>query len=228
MLEIKGLVTGYSGTAVVRDLSLSVEPGQIVTLLGPNGAGKTTTLRTVYGLLHPMRGTVTFDGRDISKLKSSQIAKSGVGYVPEGRALAPSLTVAENLRLVDNWSIDPYEIFPELHAIQERRVGLLSGGEQQMLAVVRSLVTGPRILLVDELSFGLAPVLVDRLLVLLRAMVDKGALGVLLVEQYVKHALAFSDTAHVLVHGNVVLSCPAEELVRDPQLLKASYLGAAV
>jgi branched-chain amino acid transport system ATP-binding protein len=161
MLETVQLTAGYSGAAVVHAVSLNVAAGEIVALLGANGAGKTTTLSTIFGTLAPISGEIWFDGESIGGRPPHRNARAGIGYVPEGRALAPSLTVTENLRLVSDWKIDPFDLFPEFGPLRSRRVGLLSGGEQQMLTVARALLRMPKLLLVDELSFGLAPIIVD-------------------------------------------------------------------
>lgn len=225
MLEIRNLVSGYASAAVLRDINISVNTGEIVAVLGPNGAGKTTLLSTIFGRIAPFSGEIDFAGRKISGMAPHVISAMGIGYVPDNRGLAPSLTVDENLRIISKWKSDPYELFPELKSLGDRRTGLLSGGEQQMLAVARALVSGPTILMVDELSFGLAPILVTRLFERLRGLADSGEVGVVLVEQQVNAALAVADRAYVLSHGELVLHCPAEQLLEDPELLKRSYLG---
>jgi branched-chain amino acid transport system ATP-binding protein len=228
-LSLEGISTGYRGAAVVREMSLRVGPGEVVALLGPNGAGKTTTLETIAGLIRPLAGTITLFGRSVAGIAADKLTRQGLALVPEGRALFPGLTVREHLRLAKRRSGSDeeqlLEMLPELRKCLNRRAGLLSGGEQQMLALGRALVTGPRLLLVDEMSLGLAPVIVERLLPILRRAADEMGTSVLFVEQHIALALAMSDRAYVLNHGRVVLEGPAVELRERRELLTASYLG---
>jgi ABC-type branched-subunit amino acid transport system ATPase component len=229
VLELQGLTAGYDQAAVIRDVSLTVEAGEVVALLGANGAGKTTTLRVISGIVRPTAGRVLLDGNDLVSLSASARARSGIAHVPEGRGIFFGLTVAEHFRLGHRGErLDEqraYAYFPKLQELRQRRAGLLSGGEQQMLAIGRALARHPHVLLLDELSLGLAPVIVESLLPIVRDYARDSGCAVLLVEQHVHLALEVADRGYVLSHGEVVLHKPAEELRRDHHLLIASYLG---
>jgi ABC-type branched-subunit amino acid transport system ATPase component len=212
LLSIEGLTAGYDRAAVIRDLDLTVGEGEVVALLGANGAGKTTTLRAISGLVRPMSGRISFGGQDLARVSPTRRARMGIVHVPEGRGIFYGLTVAEHFRLGYRGArpdeAAAYEYFPKLTELRARRVGLLSGGEQQMLAVARGLARHPRLLLLDELSLGLAPVIVEGLLPV--------------VHQY---ALEIADRGYVLSHGVIVLQDRAEVLQADRELLISSYLG---
>ena len=231
LLALEHLVAGYGGLAVVRDLDLRVSEGEVVALLGPNGAGKTTTLLTACGLLPAIAGEVRVDGRPLGARHPSEAARRGVSLVPEDRALFFDLTVRENLRVGSRGRRGAIErmleLFPELGPLAKRKAGLLSGGQQQMLAIARGLAAEPRLLVVDEMSLGLAPLIVQRLLALLRDVATEAGTAVLIVEQHVHLSLTIADRAYVLNHGDLVLEGTAQELRSRRDLLEVSYLGEA-
>ena len=229
LLSIEGLTAGYDKAAVIRSLDLTVDAGEVVALLGANGAGKTTTLRVISGLVRPMSGRLTFGGQDMARVSPTKRARLGIVHVPEGRGLFYGLTVTEHFRLGYRGERPDenaaYEYFPKLAELRTRRVGLLSGGEQQMLAVARGLARRPRLLLLDELSLGLAPVIVEALLPVVHQYAIDSGCGVLLVEQHIQLALEIADRGYVLSHGEIVLHDRAEVLHADRELLISSYLG---
>lgn len=225
-LALHRLTAGYDRAPVIRDLSLTVDPGEVVALIGANGAGKTTTLRTISGLVKPMEGFIRLGGEDLAGVSPTARVRRGIVHVPQGRGIFFGLTVGEHLRL--DGVRDPeaaFGHFPALRDLTDRRAGLLSGGEQQMLAIVRALVREPRVLLLDELSLGLAPVIVERLLPVVREFASTRGTAVLLVEQHVHLALEIADRGYVLSHGELVATDSAERLRADSALLTASYLG---
>lgn len=227
-LEVSGLTAGYGGPAVVRDLDLTVEAGRITCLLGANGAGKSTTLGAITGIVRSTSGTVRLDGVELTTGKAHRVARAGLALVPEDRALFPSLTVAEHLRLAGGrgaGAADAIEWFPALAPLMRERVGVLSGGEQQMVAIARALVGRPRVLLVDEMSLGLAPLVVRSLLDTVAELARSTDCAVLLVEQHVSLAIGVADHAYVLSRGRLTFDGPAADLDADRDLLLAAYLG---
>jgi branched-chain amino acid transport system ATP-binding protein len=229
VLELDRLTAGYEGAPAVRDLSLSVDAGEVVALMGANGAGKTTTLRAISGLVKPMSGTIRLEGADLAGVSPTARARNGIVHVPDNRGIFFGLTVTEHLRLAGVRERAGQDAalarFPALRDLRDRRAGLLSGGEQQMLAIARALTREPKLLLLDELSLGLAPVIVERLLPVVREYADAHGTAVLLVEQHVHLALEIADRGYVLSHGELALNDSAERLRADDELLTASYLG---
>jgi len=233
ILEIKDVTSGYGEVQILWGSTMSLEKGKLTCLVGGNGVGKTTLLRTVMGLLHPWSGTVTFDGNDVSKLPAYTKAEMGLALVPEGRQLFTDMTVYENLEMgATNQRARPkvtqnlervYEMFPRLKERSGQKAGTLSGGEQQMLAVARGIMADPTILIIDELSLGLAPVLVLQLFESLKLLRNEG-ITLLLVEQNVHLALAISDYGYVLAEGKVEIEGPARQLIKNKHV-RAAYLG---
>jgi branched-chain amino acid transport system ATP-binding protein len=225
VLRAADVHSGYSGVPVLRGFDILVAAGEIVALLGPNGSGKTTALLTLVGHVRLSRGSIEINGEDATGLPTHRVAQMGVGMVTDTRSLLPSLTVAETFSLLRRRVVEPFDLFPELAKLAKCRCGLLSGGEQQMVAVSRALAPAPRLLLIDELSEGLAPMMVSRLLTAIRGAADEHGVGVLLVEQHVKAALQVADRACVLNRGSVVVDASAASLLADRNRLEATYLG---
>ncbi|HEY5365135.1 MAG TPA: ABC transporter ATP-binding protein [Casimicrobiaceae bacterium] len=230
MLKLDDVHVHYGRVHVLRGISLEVADGSVVALLGANGAGKTTTLKTISGILHPSRGTIHFDGEDISRLDPSQIVRRGIIHCPEGRQVFPGLSVRENLMLGSYARGNPriqfdrvLDIFPALRSRLAQLAGTLSGGEQQMLAIGRALMAEPRLLLLDEPSLGLAPIIVEYIFQVI-AKFHEHDISVLLVEQNATLALEFAGWAYALSHGQIRFSKSAEEL-RDSDLVQRAYLG---
>jgi branched-chain amino acid transport system ATP-binding protein len=223
ILEARDLTSGYGGVPAIRDVTLRVEPGEIVTILGPNGAGKTTTLLTLAGAIRPLDGEVLLDGQAV-RSRLHQRAKQGLSLVTEERSVFMGLTASANLRLGQGAPADALAMFPELQPLLRRRAGLLSGGEQQILTLARALASKPRVLLADELSLGLAPLIVQRLLRAVREAADRGV-GVILVEQHARQALALADRAYVLRRGRVELTGSASDLLARLDEVEETYLS---
>jgi branched-chain amino acid transport system ATP-binding protein len=224
-----GLDVGYGKITVARGLTFSVAGGEILAVLGPNGAGKTTTMLTLAGLIPPLAGTVLLDGQPVKAGSARRLNRAGVVLVPDSRALFTAMSTKENLQIArrpHGTTVDEvFDIFPPLAARSKLRAGMLSGGEQQMLALARALVQGPKVLIVDEMSMGLAPIIVEQLMVKLREVAEHSQAAVILVEQHVHLALEIADHALVLVHGTVALHDAAAELRDTPGRLEAAYLG---
>ncbi|WP_035752048.1 ABC transporter ATP-binding protein [Parafrankia discariae] len=225
-LAVEGLSAGYRGVPAVRDVTLRVAAGRILALLGPNGAGKTTTLLAAAGLLTPLAGTVTALGKPVTG-RVERTARAGVSLIPDDRGLFHRLTVAENLRLAGSrGGLEPILArFPQLRGLLARRCGLLSGGEQQTLAIAKTLLRKPRVLLIDELSMGLSPIAVQGILPTLRQLADETDVAIVLVEQHIDQALSIADEAVVLHHGRVALSGPAGALREDRERIRRAYFG---
>ncbi|MBO0867745.1 MAG: ABC transporter ATP-binding protein [Micromonosporaceae bacterium] len=233
LLALDEIHVYYGNIAAVKGLSLIVWPGEIVSLIGSNGAGKSTTLRTISGLLRPRRGTATFNSTRLDRTPAEQIVRLGISHSPEGRRIFPRMSVAENLDLgafirkdraaVEHDRQNVLELFPRLRERIDQKAGTLSGGEQQMLAVARALMARPKLLLLDEPSMGLAPVLVEVIFETIRTIREQGT-TILLVEQNALAALGIADRAYVLESGSLKLEGAARDLVRDPEIARA-YLG---
>jgi branched-chain amino acid transport system ATP-binding protein len=221
-LCMSGVSLGYGEVIIIRDMDLVVRPGEVVALLGANGAGKTTTIRGCVGLLEPAAGGISIFG-STGRASLHQRARAGVGLVPEERAIIPSLTVAENLRVAGVESHRVFEVFPEIQGLVKRKAGLLSGGEQQMLVLGRIFASDPKIIFADELSLGLAPQVVSRLLTAVRTYADRGG-SVLLVEQQIRNALSVADRAYVLNRGRVVMEGSTSELRSRIAEIESHYL----
>jgi branched-chain amino acid transport system ATP-binding protein len=235
LLEVENLEVRYGEIVAVRDLSFTVRPGECVALLGPNGAGKSSTLKAVSGLIRAAAGTVRFKGERIDGRPAERVARMGMAHVPEGRGIFPDLTVRENLRMPTRGMNEVafeqalervHGYFPRLRERASQLGGTLSGGEQQQLAIGRALMVTPALLLLDEMSLGLAPTIVEQLFGIIRR-INADGVAVLVVEQYVGQALAIADAAIVLEKGAVRASGPASALAADVTVVQASYLGAA-
>ena len=233
MLEVKDLEVYYGVIQAIKGISFEVNKGEVIALIGANGAGKTTTLHTITGLLSPKKGQVIFEGKDITKVPAHKIVSMGMAHVPEGRRVFAELSVYENLKMgaytrsdkneIEESLANGYRRFPRLEERKNQMAGTLSGGEQQMLAMGRALMSKPKIILMDEPSMGLSPILVNEIFDIIRAVSESGT-TVLLVEQNAKKALAIADRAYVLETGKIVLEGNAKDLLEDDSIKKA-YLG---
>jgi len=235
MLELKNVHTYYGNIHALKGISLVVNKGEVVTLIGSNGAGKTTTLRTIQGILRPREGSILLEGEELTKLPPHEIVKRGVSQSPEGRLIFPRMSVKENLEMGAYQRNDKpgiaedmekvFKLFPRLKERIGQRGGTLSGGEQQMLSMGRALMARPRVMLLDEPSMGLAPILVDQIFDIIRELHSEGV-TILLVEQNARLALSVADRGYVLETGEMALSGPAKDLLHDPSV-RAAYLGEA-
>jgi len=233
LIALEGLQVAYGGIRAVKGISLEVQPGELVCLIGANGARKTTTLRAITGMLHPVAGRIVYEGRDIAGLKPHVISRQGLALVPEGRGVFAQLTSEENLAMGAYARRDrpgvaadverAFTLFPRLKERRRQTAGTLSGGEQQMLAISRALMSRPKLLLLDEPSMGLAPLMVERIFEVIRSISAEGV-TLLLVEQNARLALEVSDRGYVLESGLVTLSGAAASLLHDPRIREA-YLG---
>lgn len=233
MLEVKDLEVYYGVIQAIKGVSFQVNQGEVIALIGANGAGKTTILHTITGLLSPKRGSVMFEGKEITKVPAHKIVSMGMAHVPEGRRVFAELSVYENLKMgaytrkdkkeIEESLANVYTRFPRLEERKNQMAGTLSGGEQQMLAMGRALMSKPKIILMDEPSMGLSPIMVNEIFDIIRA-VSEGGTTVLLVEQNAKKALGIADRAYVLETGKIVLEGKAEELLENDSIKKA-YLG---
>ena len=233
MLEVNDIKVYYGMIQAIKGVSFHVDEGEVIALIGANGAGKTTILHTVSGLLTPKEGTITFEGQDLVKIPGHKIVSMGMAHVPEGRRVFAELSVYENLKLgaytrkdkkeIEETLARVYKSFPRLEERKNQLAGTLSGGEQQMLAMGRALMSKPKIILMDEPSMGLSPILVEEIFHIIRE-ISAGGTTVLLVEQNAKKALAIADRAYVLETGNIVLSGDAKEMMNNDSIKKA-YLG---
>ncbi len=232
MLQLTGVHTYYGHIHALQGIDLEVRAGEIVTLLGTNGAGKTTTLKTISGLLHPRKGTVHFEGKDVSRVACHTLVTEGIAHAPEGRRIFSRLTVLENLQMggytrkaaeIREDVAHVFELFPRLQERASQRGGTLSGGEQQMLAIGRALMVRPRVLLLDEPSLGLSPILVQQIFQIIREINSRG-MTILLVEQNALQALAIAHRGYVLQTGRVVISGTSSELSKN-EIVRKAYLG---
>lgn len=234
MLKVDKLTVGYDSVPVIFDVSFTVKEGELVSIVGSNGAGKSTILRTISGLLKPFSGVIEFMGRRIDRLPAHEIVKLGIAHVPEGRHVFGKMSVKDNLLMgaytindqneVQKLLDEMYELFPRLKEREDQKAETMSGGEQQMLAIARALMTKPKLLLVDEMSLGLMPLMVDKVLEILREINKKKSVTILMVEQKVQEALEIADRGYILQTGKIVAQGTGKELL-ESDLVKKAYLG---
>ena len=233
MLSVQNVSAGYGMVQILRDVTFQIQEKEIVSIIGPNGAGKTTLVKTIMGLLHPQSGTIQFKGKNIEKLPTYEIVKNGLTMIPEGREIFPTMTIEENLQLgaytvkgkdkIKETKEKVYQIFPVLKKKQKVLAQTLSGGEQQMLVICRSLMSNPQLLILDEPSLGLAPIIVEKVLDTVRTINDEGV-TVLLVEQNIHDSLNVADRGYVLEEGRIILEGTSRELLSNSHI-KEVYLG---
>jgi len=233
MLSVQNVSAGYGMVQILRDVTFQIQEKEIVSIIGPNGAGKTTLVKTIMGLLHPQSGTIQFKGKNIEKLPTYEIVKNGLAMIPEGREIFPTMTIEENLQLgaytvngkekIKETKEKVYQIFPVLKKKQKVLAQTLSGGEQQMLVICRSLMSNPQLLILDEPSLGLAPIIVEKVLDTVRTINDEGV-TVLLVEQNIHDSLNVADRGYVLEEGRIILEGTSRELLSNSHI-KEVYLG---
>jgi len=233
MLKLQGVSAGYGGTEIIRNISLEVNKGEVVTIVGANGAGKTTTLRTICGIVKPTSGTIEFEGKQINGLGSDLIVNAGVTMIPEGRQLFPFISVKDNLLMgaykksargvVNQRMEEVLDIFPRVRERLSQLAGSLSGGEQQMVAIARGLMSNPALLMFDEPSLGLSPLLVSQVFDVIDRIVGMG-MTVLIVEQNIVHTLKIADRGYVLENGEITMTGTGKDLLENPHIRKA-YLG---
>jgi branched-chain amino acid transport system ATP-binding protein len=233
MLKLRGISSGYGGTEIIRNVSLEVNKGEVVTIVGANGAGKTTTLRTICGIVKPESGSIEFDGRKLDGLRTDEIVAAGITMVPEGRQLFPHISVRDNLlmgaykrsarSMADQRMDEVLRIFPRVRERMAQMAGSLSGGEQQMVAIARGLMANPTLLMFDEPSLGLSPLLMSQVFDVIDQIVEMGT-TVLIVEQNIVHTLKIADRGYVLENGEVTMTGTGQELLNNPHIRKA-YLG---
>lgn len=233
MLKLQGVCAGYGGTEIIRNVSMEVKKGEVVTIVGANGAGKTTTLRTICGIVKPTAGSIELDGVRLDGLRSDQIVEAGLTMVPEGRQLFPFISVKDNLLMgaykksaratVEQKYEEVLEMFPRVRERLDQLAGSLSGGEQQMVAIARGLMAGPKVLMFDEPSLGLSPILVSQVFGIIDKIVSLG-MTVLIVEQNIVHTLKIADRGYVLENGEITMTGTGKELLENPHIKKA-YLG---
>jgi branched-chain amino acid transport system ATP-binding protein len=234
MLTVKNLQVNYGSVQALKDISIEVKQGEIVTLIGSNGAGKSTLLKTISGLIRPKQGSITFEGKDLTSIPPEKIVSIGISHVPEGRKIFSGMTVMENLRIgayqrkdkkgIEKDLEEVFSLFPILKDRKNQDAGTLSGGEQQMLAISRALLAKPKLIILDEPSLGLAPVIIDKVFEFIEKIRDTG-ITILLVEQNANLALEVSERAYVLETGEIKLTGESSELLKDEQIMKA-YLGS--